>query len=1083
MLALVAGLGSTALAQTAPNLYTQRFIDLRAKIVNPANGYFSPDGVPYHSVETLMAEAPDYGHETTSEAYSYWIWLEVMNGRVTGDWTPLNNAWTKMEAKAIPTADLQPTTSGYNANAPATYAPEFGLPDSYPAALNSGVLAGQDPVSPDLTASYGTNIYGMHWIFDCDNFYGYGSKGEGVSTPSYRNTFQRGEQESTFETVPHPSWEAFKWGSNDGTGFLRLFVSETSAPAAQWRYTNAPDADARAVQAIYWGVQFAKEQGLTPANVLPLAKASKMGDFGRLAMFDKYFRSIGVQSTAGPGGTGYTSAHYLMSWYYAWGGPLTPQGWAWRIGSSHAHFGYQNPVAALALSTVPELRVVSANGPRDWGQSLTRQLEFYQWLQSAEGAIAGGATNSFNGRYEAYPVGTPTFYNMAYQENPVYHDPGSNTWFGFQAWSMERVAEYYYITNDVRAKAVMDKWVAWVKSAVQLTADGSFAVPSTLSWAGAPVTWNPASPAVNTGLHVTIVNSGTDLGVTAGLAKALTYYAAATQRYATLDTAARDLAQQLLDRMWTKFFEPTGKGVAVVEGRADYHRIFDQTVFIPAGWSGKMANGDPIVPGIKFIDIRTKYRNDPDFPALLAAFTNGTDFQKTYHRFWAQADIALANAEFGRFFGTPVVPVPVTGVTVAPVSASVGVGGTVALTATVAPTTATNKAVTWTSSAPAVATVSATGVVTGVTAGSAIVTVRTTDGGFTATSSILVTNATVPVTGVTVAPTSITIAAGTTTTLTATVAPATATNKAVTWTSSNTAAATVSATGVVTGVAAGTSTITVRTTDGGFTVTSLVTVTANNVAVTGVTVAPTSATIAVGGTTTLTATVAPANATNKAVTWTSSNTAVATVSATGVVTGVSAGMSTITVRTTDGGFTAISVVTVTTNTVAVTGVTVAPTTASVAVGSTTALTATVAPANATNKAVTWTSSNTAVATVSATGVVTGVSAGTATITVRTTDGGFTATSVVTVTAVGGTPCANPVAITLSFAKDGVGEFCFVTSGNVNFTNNWNMQLVEINGVNFTSRWSNAMPPRINGNYYIHYIGNFPWSHFEMNGTN
>ena len=45
-------------------------------------------------------------------------------------------------------------------------------------------------------------------------------------------------------------------------------------------------------------------------------------------------------------------------------------------------------------------------------------------------------------------------------ENPVYADPGSNTWFGMQAWSMQRVAEYYYKTGDERAKDLLDKWVA-----------------------------------------------------------------------------------------------------------------------------------------------------------------------------------------------------------------------------------------------------------------------------------------------------------------------------------------------------------------------------------------------------------------------------------------------------------------------------------------------------------------------------------------------------------------------------------------------------------------------------------------------
>ena len=47
-----------------------------------ANGYFSPLGIPYHSVETLIVEAPDYGHETVSETYSYYLWLETMYGAI-----------------------------------------------------------------------------------------------------------------------------------------------------------------------------------------------------------------------------------------------------------------------------------------------------------------------------------------------------------------------------------------------------------------------------------------------------------------------------------------------------------------------------------------------------------------------------------------------------------------------------------------------------------------------------------------------------------------------------------------------------------------------------------------------------------------------------------------------------------------------------------------------------------------------------------------------------------------------------------------------------------------------------------------
>jgi hypothetical protein len=67
--------------------------------------------------------------------------------------------------------------------------------------------------------------------------------------------------------------------------------------------------------------------------------------------------------------------------------------------------------------------------------------------------------------------------------------------------------------------------------------------------------------------------------------------------------------------------------------------------------------------------------------------------------------------------------------------------------------------------------------------------------------------------------------------LTATVAPENATNKAVAWSSSNTAVATVSDTGLVTAIAAGTATITVRTNDGSRTATATVTVPAGSLGI------------------------------------------------------------------------------------------------------------------------------------------------------------------------------------------------------------------------------------------------------------
>lgn len=83
-------------------------------------------------------------------------------------------------------------------------------------------------------------------------------------------------------------------------------------------------------------------------------------------------------------------------------------------------------------------------------------------------------------------------------------------------------------------------------------------------------------------------------------------------------------------------------------------------------------------------------------------------------------------------------PISVTGVTVSPTTASLEIGGTQQLTATVSPSNATDKTVSWSTSNSSVATVSSTGLVTAVGTGSATITVTTTDGHKTATCSVTV---------------------------------------------------------------------------------------------------------------------------------------------------------------------------------------------------------------------------------------------------------------------------------------------------------------------------------------------------------
>ena len=311
-----------------------RFFALWWDMHRPENGYFSPLDVPFHSAETLIVEAPDYGHVTTSEGFSYWAWLEAMYARYTGDFSLLHYVYDRIETYAIPS--YQPTSGAYKPSAPAAYAGENPLPEQYPALIDSSIRIGTDPLAAELQSAYGDGVYGMHWLIDTSNWYGFGKGQE----PTFINTFQRGAQESVWETIPHPSIEEMKFGA-PGQGYLSLFSLDYAGYKKQWRYTDAPDADARLVQATYWARAFAQQQG-QPAIVDDLVgKASKMGDFLRYAMFDKYFKKIGCENLQCPAGNAYESAHYLLSWYYAWGGSQPNDGgaWSWRIGGSHTHFG------------------------------------------------------------------------------------------------------------------------------------------------------------------------------------------------------------------------------------------------------------------------------------------------------------------------------------------------------------------------------------------------------------------------------------------------------------------------------------------------------------------------------------------------------------------------------------------------------------------------------------------------------------------------------------------------------------------------------------------------------------------------
>jgi len=176
---------------------------------------------------------------------------------------------------------------------------------------------------------------------------------------------------------------------------------------------------------------------------------------------------------------------------------------------------------------------------------------------------------------------------------------------------------------------------------------------------------------------------------------------------------------------------------------------------------------------------------------------------------WATSDPG-GKSDTATITVTSAVPVPVASVTVTPPTASVDEGKTVQLTAT--PRDANGNALSgrtmsWATTAASVATVSSSGLVTGVAAGSA--TITATSEGQSGTAAITVTH--VPVASVSVSPVTGFIQVSQTLQLTASPKDANGnplSGRTVTWTSSDSAVATVNGSGLVTGRAVGSVTIT-----------------------------------------------------------------------------------------------------------------------------------------------------------------------------------------------------------------------------------------------------------------------------------
>jgi uncharacterized protein YjdB len=162
-------------------------------------------------------------------------------------------------------------------------------------------------------------------------------------------------------------------------------------------------------------------------------------------------------------------------------------------------------------------------------------------------------------------------------------------------------------------------------------------------------------------------------------------------------------------------------------------------------------------------------------------------------------------------------PVSVTGNSIDKSLINIAQNSKVQLNATIEPSNATNKNITWSTDNKAIATVSQNGLVTAVSPGSAIIKATTEDGNFTDSCTAFVKTTGLAVSGVSINKSSIFINKGSQMKLSATISPPNATDNNLEWSSSKNSIASVSADGLVSGNSFGQATITVKTEDGNYT--------------------------------------------------------------------------------------------------------------------------------------------------------------------------------------------------------------------------------------------------------------------------
>ncbi|NDP19565.1 MAG: T9SS type A sorting domain-containing protein [Paludibacter sp.] len=208
---------------------------------------------------------------------------------------------------------------------------------------------------------------------------------------------------------------------------------------------------------------------------------------------------------------------------------------------------------------------------------------------------------------------------------------------------------------------------------------------------------------------------------------------------------------KVFDGNFTTFYDAVPANGAWVGLDLGSAKVISKVKFAPrVSWASRMNGGK--IQGSNVADFGTSTdlysitSNPVENTLSVGTVTNNSAFR--YVRYLSPNGGYCNISELEFWSGTT--SIAVTGVSLAPTSVSVIVGATATLTATVAPSNATNKTVSWSSNNTSVATVNSSGVVTGIAAGLATITVTTQDGSKTATCAVTITSLESKLTGTTI---------------------------------------------------------------------------------------------------------------------------------------------------------------------------------------------------------------------------------------------------------------------------------------------------------------------------------------------